>query len=89
MAIDEGTLREVAEQNARIKRAAEAQNAAALPETVTAGLADGVYRSEVQEDAFSVVKEGDKFFVVKPEARKISRALGAEELGNVLGGAKE
>ncbi len=81
-------MREFAEQNARVKQAVNAENAAVLPETVTKDLADGVYRADVQRNGLSVLKEGENFFVVQPATRHISRALGAEELTSTLRGVR-
>lgn len=65
-----------------------AENAATLPENVTAELADGVYRAEAQGNGLSVLKEGENFFVVEPATRHISRALGLEELTSTLRGVR-
>ena len=88
MAEDGDVMRDFAKQNARVKRAVSAENTAVLPETVTSDLADGVYRADVQGNGLSVLKEGKNFFVVEPTTRKISRALGLEELTSTLRGVR-
>ena len=85
---DSDTMRDAAKQKQRVKEAVSTENAAALPEKVTSDLADGVYRADVQGNGLSVLKEGEKFFVVNPATRDISRALGVEEVTSALQGVR-